>query len=96
MGTQNASGRVDVASGYGDALAVVPSDTAAQFFEELWVGGLGNVTVVTQRAQDDFVRNGTAVVPVLFSAVPAGTRLPVAVAKVMATGTTATLITGLR
>lgn len=95
-GAQTSTGRLETAGGYSDPLAVAKSDTVVQFFEELWVGGLGDVTIISQNAYDNFRKNGTAMVPVLFSAVPAGTRLPVAVAFVMSTGTTATLITGLR
>lgn len=50
----------------------------------LYVGGLGNVNVVT-------IGNDT----VLFNAVPAGSFLPVQVKQVLSTGTTATLINAL-
>jgi hypothetical protein len=50
----------------------------------LYVGGTGDVTVVTKDG-----------VTLLFSAVPIGVTIELAIAKVMATGTTATLMTGL-
>lgn len=51
----------------------------------LWVGGTGDVAVT-------MIGDTTAVT---LAAVPAGTMLNVCVTKVMATNTTATLITGL-
>lgn len=64
--------------------AVVTSDTASlKPTAGLWVGGPGNVTV--EMAGD----GGSA----LFPGVSAGTMLPISVTRVMATGTTATLIT---
>lgn len=51
----------------------------------VWVGGLGDVTVITPA--------GTSV---LFSAVPAGTMLPIQAKQVMATGTTASLLAGFK
>lgn len=69
-----------------DAFAVTPSDsvnftTAAR---SLYVGVTGNVTVVTPA--------GTVV---LFTAVPAGTVLPIEAQRVNATGTAASGIVGL-
>jgi len=71
---------------YSAAAAVVPSDTAAQRFLGIYVGGAGNVAV---EPRDSI---GTTFV---FTAVPVGTILPVATARVLATGTTATLLIGL-
>jgi hypothetical protein len=51
----------------------------------LYIGGGGNIAVL--------LADDTA--SVIFSAVPAGTILPVRVTKVLSTGTTATLILGL-
>jgi hypothetical protein len=64
--------------------AVVPSDTNAQPFRGLYVGGTGNVTIKNTGGQ-------TAT----FNAVPVGTTLLVTGQFVMATGTSATLITGI-
>ena len=67
--------------------AATPSNTADLAFvtTALYVGGAGDVTV---RA-DGSTQNVT------FTAVPAGSVLPIRVARVMATGTTATNIVGL-
>lgn len=51
----------------------------------LWVGGAGTLTVT-------FLETGTNIT---LSAVPAGTYIPIAVKRVWATGTTATLIVAL-
>lgn len=69
-----------------DGFAVTPSDTAVfrKMASALYVGGTGDVTVRTEA--------GTSL---LFSAVPVGAILPVRCDKVMATGTTATLIVAL-
>jgi len=71
-------------STYDTAAAVTPSDTTAVTFRALWVGGAGNVAVVTEGGNS-----------VTFTAVPAGTLLPVAVQTVKSTGTTATNMVGL-
>jgi len=65
---------------------ITPSDTVdlEQVTKGIYVGGAGNVSV---RFQDDRV--------VTFTAPPVGTVLPVAVKRVMATLTTATLLIGL-
>lgn len=70
-----------------DALAITKSDTTIfnPPVRGLYVGGLGDVAVVTQ--------DGSAVT---FTAVPAGTYIPIGLQKVMSTGTTATNIVGLR
>lgn len=65
--------------------AVTPSDTTEVGFTSLYIGGAGNVAVKMQDGQS-----------VTFSSVPAGTFLPVAVCRVLATGTTATGIVGLK
>ena len=72
-------------SQYTDAVAVTTSDTADNYFQALYVGGAGNVAVVTE--------GGTTVT---FTAPPVGTILPIRTKKVMATNTTATLLVGFR
>lgn len=71
-----------------DAAAITKSDSADNYFKAIWVGGTGDVTVLPMNATDD-----TSVVK--FSAVPAGTLLPIQVRKVMSTNTSATLMVGL-
>lgn len=68
------------------AAAVTPSDTVDLSFvtRYLWVGGAGNVDVLTVNGDD-----------VTFEAVPAGTLLPIAARRVLAAGTTATKIVAL-
>ncbi len=63
------------------AAAVTPSDTGtiANAPVRVWVGGTGNVVVITSRGDT-----------VTFTGVPAGTLLPVAVRQVKSTLTTAT------
>lgn len=74
-----------VFSSYSDASAVTTSDTTVLIgVKGLWIGGTGNVSVVTF--------NGNTVT---FTAVPSGVLLPIAVTKVRATGTTATNILAL-
>lgn len=80
------------------AAVISPSDTVAvaigpggTYAKSLWIGGTGAVTVITAADQS----NGGLGTPVLISAVPAGTLLPIQVRAVMATGTAATLIVGL-
>jgi hypothetical protein len=69
-----------------DAFAVSPSDTVlfATVARKLWVGGAGNVSLVTKAGNT-----------VVFTAVPAGSLLPVGTLRVNATGTTSTNIVGL-
>lgn len=69
---------------YQTAAAITPSDTAAQSYRAIYVGGAGNVAVTTTGGN-----------VVTFTAPPVGTILPVEVQKVMATNTTATLLIGL-
>lgn len=61
-----------------DAAAVTANDTTTFESSMLYVGAVGNVKVTTAQGSD-----------VAFTAVPAGTVLPVRVRKVFATGTTA-------
>lgn len=67
------------------AYAVTKSDTTVlPPTTGLWVGGVGNVAVVMAGQEDADA--------VTFTAVAAGTFLPICVKKVMSTNTTATLI----
>lgn len=71
-----------------EAEAVTPDDSTIQYWRSLYVadGGAGkDVTVVPIAGSD----------PVTFADVPIGTILPIAVKKVMATGTTSTDIVGM-
>jgi hypothetical protein len=73
----------DLLAPASDGAAVTPSDTVplATASKRLWVGGAGNVTVITVR--------GTTLT---YTSVPAGTYLQVRAQQVKATGTTATNI----
>lgn len=68
------------------AAAVTPHDTNLLAFETVgvYVGGAGNLAVTMAGDATD--------TPVIFTAVPVGTWLPIAVDRVRATSTTATLI----
>ena len=68
------------------AFVVTPSDaTILPVTRGLYVGGTGDLSVVMAEDQNT----------VIFSAVPAGTILPIQVTQVFATNTTATLIVAL-
>lgn len=73
------------------AIAITKSDSTVYSaanggeISGLYIGGLGDVAVVTSNGET-----------VTFSAVPVGTILPITVKQVMSTNTTATLILGLR
>lgn len=68
-----------------DAFVFTPSDSTVAYFDALYIGGTGNVTLITAKGNS-----------ALFSNLPAGIVLPQAGSKVMATGTTATLITAMK
>lgn len=74
----------DLASPAYHAAAVTPNDNTDLTFvtRAVYVGGAGNITVN--------MADGTA--GIVFSAVPVGTVLPIAVSRIKATGTTATLL----
>jgi hypothetical protein len=69
---------------FANAVAITKSDTESNAFGSIYVGGAGNVTVVTEE--------GTTVT---FTAPPVGTILPIRTQKVMA-ATTATLLIGFK
>lgn len=81
--------RKDFAHPASDAVSVTPNDSAdlAIVSRALYVGGAGNVTVVME--------DGEPGDTVVFSDVKSSTVLPIAVRRVMATGTTATAIVAL-
>lgn len=64
-------------------VAVTPSDATPITASAVWVGGLGNLVVTMQDGQ-----------VLTFTAVPAGTLLPISVTRIRA-ATTATLIVAL-
>ena len=68
------------------AYTITPADSElTDWLRAIYVGGAGNVKVTT--TSDDAVT---------FSGVPAGTVLPICVKQIWSTGTTATLMVGLR
>lgn len=69
---------------YGGAVAITPSDTAGNSFSAIYVGGAGNVAVITEGGNT-----------VTFTAPPVGSIIPIRTQKVLSTGTTATLLIGL-
>jgi len=71
--------RNDLSSAH--AAPVTPHDTASQGGDSLYVGGAGDVTIVTEGGET-----------VTFAALPVGRIIECRFAKVMATGTTATLL----
>ena len=81
LGTHGANQKSDPAE---DAIAITKSDATVLIgLRGIYVGGTGDVAVTTPTGD------------VTFSAVPAGTILPVSASKVLSTGTTATLMVGL-
>ena len=69
---------------WDDAVAITKSDTENKAFSGIYVGGAGNISLVTEA--------GTTVV---FTAPPVGTIIPIRTSKVLA-ATTATLLVGFR
>jgi hypothetical protein len=69
---------------WGDAEAITKSDTASNAYSAIYVGGAGDVTVVTEAGST-----------VTFKAPPVGTILPIRTQKVTA-ATTATLLLGFK
>ena len=69
---------------FANAVAITKSDTESNAFGSIYVGGAGNVTVVTEE--------GTTVT---FTAPPVGTILPIRTQKVTS-ATTATLLIGFK
>ena len=74
-----------------DAEAVTPSDGTdlVATSRALWIGGAGAISVVMAGSR------GNPGATILLSGIAAGTLLPIAVNRVRATGTTATLIVSL-
>lgn len=66
------------------ASSVTTSDTGPNVFTRLYIGGAGDVAVVTENGET-----------VTFKAVPVGTQLDIRTKQVLATGTTATYIVGM-
>ena len=77
------------AATYCGGLAVTPSDTTLVTCRAIYVGGAGNVAVSTAPA------GGSAIV---FTAPPVGSIIPLELneGRIMATGTTATLLIALQ
>lgn len=71
-------------TGYSGAKVLTKSDTAPNNAHGLYIGGAGDVAVVTAGGDT-----------CTFSAVPVGTIIPVHIKQLLSTGTTATLIVGL-
>lgn len=71
-------------STYSSAKTITPSDTVAQTYRAIYVGGTGNLTVKTAGGDST-----------TFNAVPVGTIIPVETQLVNATGTTATFLVGM-
>lgn len=69
-----------------NAFAVTPGDSTELDYvtRAIYVGGAGNLAVLTQGGQT-----------VTFSNLPAGSMIPIRARRVMATNTTATLLIGL-
>lgn len=72
------------ATDYGTAKTITTSDSVLQTYRAIYVGGAGNLRVITEGGDD-----------VLFTAPPVGSIIPLRVTRVMATNTTATLLIGL-
>lgn len=70
---------------YDHAALVTPSDTVANVFSALYIGGTAGAVKVTTKGGDT----------VTFSIIATGTFLPVATSLVFSTGTSATPIIGL-
>jgi hypothetical protein len=81
---------VKVTESYEGSIAIVPNDGVDQitgsYMLGVFVGGAGNITYDAPNA------GATGLV---LTAVPAGTFLPIAMKRIHATGTTATLMVGL-
>lgn len=69
---------------YQTARAITPSDSQDQTYRAIYVGGAGNVTVITAGGETT-----------TFTAPPVGSIIPIETKRVMSTGTTATLLVGL-
>lgn len=74
------------------ARAVTKSDSTVVNCRAIYVGGAGDVAVIPL---EDATSKGGAGTAVVFSAVPAGTFMPISAEKIMSTSTTATLMVAL-
>lgn len=79
---------INMISDKGSNGYITPSNTASNVYRGLWVCGTGDVAVEKFNDNKDGIQQ-------IFTAVPAGTFLPIHVRKVLATGTDATNIIGL-
>lgn len=70
---------------FASAAAITKSDSAANVYDAVYVGGAGNIAVILE--------NDSAAVTI--TGVLAGTLLPIRTSKVMSTNTTATAMVGL-
>ena len=75
-------------STYSDFSAVTPSDTTLITCRAIYIGGAGNIAISTS----------PSATPVVFTAPPVGTVLPIMLdqGRIMSTNTTATLIVAMR
>jgi hypothetical protein len=96
MGAYTGKGALRVDAQATDAVAITKSDTTVlSDVRGVYVGGAGDVAVITGDAWRRQLELGVAAVAVTFTGVPAGSILPVHVAKVMSTNTTASALVGL-
>lgn len=72
------------AIGNGGRVITPADDGNPGTFKRLYVGGTGHVTLIGLDGQS-----------VLLSSIPAGTQLEIGFTRIMATGTTATLLVGI-
>jgi hypothetical protein len=79
------SGNHDLPAEHAAVVTPSNSEDLAAWTRAIYVGGAGNITLDTVGGESS----------VLFSAIPAGTILPVRARRIRSTGTTATLIVAL-
>lgn len=103
MGLQTSTGADAVDWSFNDAVAVVPSDvispaTRLSAVRAIWADVAGTLTVITDTVAQAGDKTGSAVTAAqaVVLTITAGRELPLRVAYVLATGTTATGIKVLR